>query len=78
MELNDLVKLLVKAEDPRRQAIEQAQAPKPVAVINGTQVELPFSFEMPLAWDTTTTTDTNISITTTNNTNAVVFSSVTG
>jgi len=67
MELNDLVKLLEQSSDPRRQAIEQAKAPKPTAVINGTQLELPFTMpsgnivryvyptDLSWTWNTTTT-----------------------
>ena len=75
MELNDLVKMLVKAENPRQQAIEQAQAPKVAptgtfivngTVIDGTQLE--FKWGTPVA-----ATD----ITTATPTNAVVSSSVT-
>ena len=84
MELNDLVKMLVKAENPRRQAIERATAipAKQSVIVNGTQLELPFSFAPgtvrswaypagDLGWTATTTDSANTTITTA--TNAVVF-----
>jgi len=85
MELNDLVKMLVKAENPRQHAIEQAQAPKPVPA--GTQTVLPFGFNQRggMQWvmpSTPNTTDVSWTTTSVNtigsSTNAVVFSSVTG
>ena len=80
MELNDLVKLLEQSSDPRRQAIKQATAPKPTDVVNGTQIELPFTmppgnivhYVFPTStatWTTTTTDD----ITTDSSTNVGIY-----
>jgi len=91
MELNDLVKLLEKASDPRRQAIEQAQAPKAAPKTAGdhsiiyiddseqTKFDWTIASSTPAAitatW-TTTTADTNSSITTTANTSASLVLSI--
>jgi len=87
MELNDLVKMLVKAENPRQQAIERAQATKAAPKgatsagtiyipMSGTQQEFQWVVPSDPNWTTITTSDsTNTGITTATTTNALTIGS---